>query len=45
LKVLIMSDDNSKVIQYGGKHVHQELLEKALKQLGSRLITFIPMEL
>jgi len=34
LKVLITSDDNSKVVQYGGKHVHQELLEKALKELG-----------
>jgi len=34
LKVLITSEANSKVVQYGGKHVHQELLEKALKQLG-----------
>jgi len=33
LKVLITSDENSKVVQYGGKHVHQELLEKALKEL------------
>ena len=42
MKVLITSDDNSKVIQYGGKHVHQELLEKALKQLGVKVDYLYP---
>jgi len=34
VRTLIASIDNSKKIQYGGKHVHQELLEKGLKELG-----------
>ena len=36
MNVLITSDD-SKVVQYGGKHVHQELLEDALKKLGVKV--------
>jgi len=42
LKVLITSDENSKVVQYGDKHVHQELLEDALKKLGVKVDYFYP---
>jgi len=42
LNVLIASYDNSKRINFGGKHVHQELLEMGLKQLGVKVETLYP---
>ena len=42
MKIALVSADNSKLIKIGGKHVHQNLLEKALKQLGHEVETFYP---
>ncbi|ABS60438.1 glycosyltransferase family 4 protein [Fervidobacterium nodosum] len=42
MKIAILSFDNSKVINYGGKHIHQNLLERALKILGHDVTTFYP---
>lgn len=44
VNVLIVSDDNSKIVQYGGKHVHQELLERGLKELGVEVNYLYPDE-
>ena len=43
MKIALVSVDNSKLIRIGGKHVHQNLLEKALKQLGHEVETFYPI--
>lgn len=42
MKIAIVSSDNSDVIEFGGKHVHQRLLSKALKILGNEVVTFYP---
>lgn len=42
MKIAILSTDNSKIIKYGGKHVHQNLLERGLVKLGYNLKTFYP---
>lgn len=42
MKIAILAFDNSKVINYGGKHVHQELLERGLLKLGHEVKTFYP---
>lgn len=43
MKIALVWADNSKLIKIGGKHVHQNLLEKALKQLGHEVETFYPI--
>jgi len=42
MKVAMLSADNSKVINHGGKHVHQNLLERGLRKLGHDVTTFYP---
>lgn len=42
MRVLIASYDNSKRVSFGGKHVHQELLERGLKELGVEVDTLYP---
>lgn len=42
MKIAILSADNSKELNLGGKHVHQNLLERALKKLGYEVATFYP---
>ncbi|GAB7388782.1 glycosyltransferase family 4 protein [Bacillaceae bacterium] len=42
MNILLVSIDNSKRIKIGGKHVHQELLEKALGNLGNTVQTLYP---
>lgn len=42
MKIAMLSTDNSKVIVFGGKHVHQNLLERGLKKLGYDVTTFYP---
>jgi len=43
VKIALVSADNSKLIRIGGKHVHQNLLEKGLIQLGHEVETFYPI--
>jgi glycosyltransferase involved in cell wall biosynthesis len=40
LKVAIVSSDNSEIVRIGGKHVHQNLLVKGLRELGAEVKTF-----
>jgi glycosyltransferase involved in cell wall biosynthesis len=42
MKIAMLSTDNSKVVVSGGKHVHQNLLERGLKKLGYDVTTFYP---
>ncbi|ABV33748.1 glycosyltransferase family 4 protein [Pseudothermotoga lettingae] len=42
MKIAMLSADNSKFMVSGGKHVHQNLLERGLKRLGYDVITFYP---
>ncbi len=42
MKIAIVSTDNSRVVRLGGKHVHQNLLEQALKDQGHEVLTFYP---
>ncbi|MGQ9856722.1 MAG: glycosyltransferase family 4 protein [Fervidobacterium sp.] len=42
MNISIISVDNSKQIKLGGKHVHQELLERGLKDLGHKVTVFYP---
>ncbi|MCW1311254.1 MAG: glycosyltransferase family 4 protein [archaeon] len=42
MKVAIVSSDNSNVVRYGGKHVHQNLLKKGLEEHGVDVKTFYP---
>lgn len=42
MKIAILSGDDSKKINLGGKHVHQNLLEQGLKNLGYEVTTFYP---
>lgn len=42
LKVAIVSSDNSEIVRVGGKHVHQNLLVKGLRELGTEVLTFYP---
>lgn len=42
MKIAILSNDNSKVIQRGGKHIHQNLLERGLVELGHDVHVFYP---
>lgn len=43
MKVAMLSANNSKVIKYGGKQIHQNLLEKGLLELGIDVSTFYPL--
>ncbi|NPU89508.1 MAG: glycosyltransferase family 4 protein [Fervidobacterium sp.] len=43
MKIAIVSVDNSKLVRIGGKHVHQNLLEKALLKLGHEVGVFYPV--
>lgn len=42
MRIALLSVDNSKEINIGGKHVHQNLLERGLKSLGIEVTTFYP---
>ncbi len=41
MKVLITSDDNSKVIQYGGKHVHRSYLKRHCQTTGGQEVDYL----
>jgi hypothetical protein len=43
LKIAIVATDNPKLEGIGGKHVHQNLLEKALLKLGHEVGVFFPV--
>jgi len=40
VRIALVSADNSKVVRTGDKHVHKDLLEKALKRLRYGVETF-----
>ena len=40
MKIALLSADDSHTLRTGGKHVHQNLLEKGLKKLGNDVATF-----
>lgn len=42
MKVALVSSDNSYLVQRGGKHVYQKLLEKFLSLKGIRVTTYYP---
>lgn len=42
MRIAMLSADNSKKLNVGGKHVHQNLLERALKSLGYEVTVFYP---
>lgn len=42
MKVAILSCDNSRIIKFGGKHVHQNLLERGLRHIGVDVECFYP---
>lgn len=42
MRVLLVSVDNSKTYKIGGKHIHQELLERAFGELGHQVDTAYP---
>jgi len=42
MKIAMLSTDNSKFVVSGGKHVHQNLLERSLKRLVSDVTAFYP---
>ncbi|KAF2955573.1 glycosyltransferase family 4 protein [Marinitoga sp. 38H-ov] len=42
MKIALVSSDNSKVFQSGGKHIHQNLLEKGFKELNYNINVYYP---
>lgn len=42
MNILLVSADNSKEIKRGGKHIHQELIEKGWQKLGHNVDTVYP---
>ncbi|MCX7654205.1 MAG: glycosyltransferase family 4 protein [Fervidobacterium sp.] len=42
MRVAMVSSDNSKIVRRGGKHIHQDLLERGLRHIGVSVETFYP---